>query len=115
MAMYRVHRRLSAGKGKILYPGTLSRLEWLDETGLARLTIKGSISRVHAPPLVVLSGWRNARAGKIREVMGINDAEQLLEAQDAEIAEKMGVQPATVARWKGEVLDALMAKPTIGG
>lgn len=116
MAMYRVLRRLSVGKGRILHPGSFNRLEWLGEQGLAILTEKGSISRIQPPPLAVLPGW-SRRAEKITEVTGgeITDAEQFLEADDKKLSDLMGVKPATVGRWKDEIVKWLTTDPARPG
>jgi len=112
--MYRVLGRLDVGKGRVLYPGSFSRLEWLNETGLARLERKGSISRVQPPPLAVLPGW-GARSRKIEEVLGVKDAEQFLEADNQKIAEAMEENAETVKEWKSDIMSWLTAKPVKGG
>lgn len=114
MAMYRILGRLDVGKGRVLYPGSFSRLEWLEEKGLARLERKGSISRVQPPPLAVLPGWA-ARSRKIEEVLGVKDAEQFLEADDQKIAEAMEITEDTVVDWKSDIMSWLTAKPVRRG
>lgn len=114
MTMYRVLRKLDIGKGRVLHPGSFSRLEWLDEQGIARLEQKGSIGRVHPPPLAALPGW-SRRAKKAREVTGVENAEQLLEVDDQSFADAMGVQVETVRRWKTDVRGWLTADPAPTG
>ena len=112
--MYRILHKLDVGKDRVLHPGSFNRLEWLDDAGLARLEQKGAISRVNPPPLAVLPGW-SRRAKKAQEVAGVENAEQLLEADNQTLAEKMEVQPDTVARWKDEIVGWLTAEPAPSG
>ena len=105
--MWRVHRKLDVGKGKVIHPGSLSTLHWLDRKGLARLEMRGSISKVSAPPLGILPGWV-LRSKKLLKA-DIEFADQLIEGNAAEIAEKTGVQERTVEKWKDEVIAWLTA------
>jgi len=105
--MWRVHSKLDIGKGKILHPGSLSTLGWLSRRGLERLQMKGSISKVSAPPLAVLPGWV-LRSQKLLKV-DIEYVDQFIESDPAEIADKIGVQPQTIEKWQNEVTEWLTA------
>jgi len=107
MSMWRVHSRLDIGKGKILYPGSLSTLHWLKRKGLQRLEMKGSISKVSAPPLAVLPGWV-LRSQKFLEI-GIEYVDQLIECNPEEASTKIGVRTETVEKWQDEVTEWLIA------
>ena len=111
--MYRVLHRLDVGKGRILWPGSHSRLEWLDEVGLARLETKGAISRVHAPPLEVLPGW--ADRALVLANIGIADAEQFLEANDSAIMEALEEDGDGVRVLRDELLGWLTVGPPSRG
>lgn len=112
--MYRVLHKLSIGRGQILYPGSFSTLEWLDEKGLTRLERKGAISKVHPPPLIALPGW-GRRARRVEENLGVEDAEQFLETDNVRVAEAMKVKVDTVAKWKADVMRWLTAEPPPSG
>lgn len=114
MPMYRVLRKLDIGKGRILHPGTFSRLEWLEQAGLDRLKMRGAISEVRPPPLEALPGW-GRRAKKVHEVAGVENAEQFLGVDELALAEQMGVQIETIQRWKTEVQGWLTAPPAEAG
>lgn len=105
--MWRIHSRLDIGKGKILYPGSLSTLHWLDRKGLQRLEMKGSISKVSAPPLAILPGWI-LRAERLSS-LGIEYVDQLIACDEKDLAEKAGLQERTILKWKDEVEQWLIA------
>ena len=107
MSMWRVHSRLDIGKGEVLYPGSLSTIYWLKRKGLERLEMKGSISKVFAPPLAVLPGW-TLRSQRLLKV-GVEYVDQFLESDPAETAGKIGVQPKTIEKWQNEVTEWLIA------
>jgi len=69
--------------------------------------MKGSISKVSAPPLAILPGWvlRSARLG----LAEVEYVDQLIEGNPEEIASKIGVQKRTVEKWQGEVIGWLKA------
>jgi len=106
--MWRIHSRLDIGKGRILHPGSLSTLHWLNRKGLARLQMKGSISEVSAPPLAILPGWV-LRSNLLSDRADIEYVDQLIEADSEEVAEKIDVNVRTVEKWKEEVTRWLTA------
>lgn len=87
--LYRVHRQLSTGKGKIPR-GTLSNLEEISEPGIKALLDKGVISEVQSPPLRILPEWET-RAELLADV-GIETVDQLLSADLEEIAYELNVK-----------------------
>ena len=99
--MYRVHKRLSKGK-TMIEKGAFTMLDWLPKAGIAKLLLKGSISKVQAPPLIVLPAW-TLRAKRLQP-HGIIDAEQFLEANPQELAEKIGVKERTINKWRDELM-----------
>ena len=99
--MYRVHKRLSKGK-TMIEKGAFSMLDWLPESGIAKLTLKGAISKVRAPPLMVLPAW-TLRAKRLKP-FDIIDAEQFLEADPLDLAEKIGAQERTIHKWRDELM-----------
>lgn len=111
MATYRVlpGHTLALKHGEVAYAGSLVRLPWLEKNlaGLQALVDKGAIARVAPPPLTVLPGWKVR--GRKAQVHGIEDAEQFLEASDADLAEWMGTKEEMVRRWKSELSDVLKA------
>jgi len=113
MATYRVlpGHTLSLKHGEVAPAGSLVRLPWLerDPAGLQALIDKGAVARVAPPPLAVLPGWK-IRSGKAKG-LGIEDAEQFLEADDADLARSLGARVETVQKWKRELSDFLKAPP----
>jgi hypothetical protein len=109
MALYRVLKRLGRGKGKIIEPGTLSRLEWLGERpdDIQRLIAVGAVAEVAPPPLAVLPGWE-LRSEKLVQCDVIHVV-HLLEANAELLAEKVGVQPRTIHKWQREAEECLLA------
>jgi len=109
MAIWRVLKPLSKGFNKVIPVGTITGLEWVDEKGLGRLQAGGAVTRISAPPLHKLPGW-NLRSKRLREA-GVTTAEQFLELGDAELAERIGADPRTVAKWRAELLARWLAFP----
>lgn len=114
MAMYRILHKLDIGKNRFLYSGSFNRLEWLEESGLARLERKGAICRVKPPPLEVLPGWAS-RAEKVVEVTGLKDAEAFLEADPGTLAAALEEDVDTIRRWQKEIEGHLTAEPAPQG
>lgn len=102
MAYYRILKRVSKG-GPV---GSLCQFAWLNDEQRARLVELGVISRLAAPPLSELPGL-SRRAKKLAE-LGIDTADQFLECDVKEVAEEFRVKPATVERWKDEVMTWLI-------
>lgn len=115
MATYRILQKLHKGKNKFLDPGSMSRLEWLNDEQIERLEQCGAASRVQPPPLIALPGW-SRRARKIEEVTSgnIENAEQFLEADTKELATQMSVKDMTIEKWKKDVLKWLTVEPVTG-
>jgi len=113
VAMYRVLHTLDVGKAGYLYPGSFSRMEWLDARGIAALEHKGAISRVHAPPIMILPGW--TERAEILAQVGIQDAEQFLEAEAETLADALDVEEKEVEEMREVLLTWLSAdKPAPG-
>ncbi len=100
MAVYRVLERLSKGE-RFLEVGELVRLEWLKPEQIARLEVRGAVSRISAPPLAKLPGWK-LRSQRLAKA-GITGVEELLEADTANLAEQVQADPRTVELWKREL------------
>ena len=112
MPMYRVLRTLSRGHDKFVKVGTLTDLAWLKDEQRATLEMVGAVSRISAPPLAQLPGWklRTAKLGKL----DIHTFDDFLERDPDEIAEGVGVQRRTVDKWRAELVDWL-TPPQRGG
>ena len=100
MALYRTVQRIALGE-ETIQAGQLLSGRRLSERSAQALLRRGAISRVAAPPLAVLPGWK--LRGKRMESLGIVDAGQMLEADADEVARHMGVSPGLVKRWQEDV------------
>lgn len=109
MAMWRVLRPLTKKHEQVIPAGSVVALEWLDRDGLERLQAVGAITRLTAPPLYKLNGWK-LRSKRLREV-GVTTAEHFLEADANELASQIGADPRTVAKWRDELLTKWLALP----
>jgi len=106
--LYRIHRDLSRGGGKIIRRGTISELTELSQSNIDILLRYGHISRVASPPLTVLGeAWRD-RSQRLA-VIGVATIADLLEADSAAIAKALGYSVKTVDRWKNEAQKHLIA------
>jgi len=112
MPMYRVLRTLSRGHEKFIKVGVLTDLAWLNAEQRAKLEQVGAVSRISAPPLAQLPGWK-LRAEKLG-VEGIHTFDDFLERDPAGIAEAIGMQPRTIQKWRNELLDWITV-PQRGG
>lgn len=112
MALYRALHNLSKNE-KTIPAGTILAFQWLNETQIGKLIAVGAIAPVGAPPLVALPGWktRATKCGKL----GLETAEQFLEADTAHLADVLHLKPETVERWKVEVLGWLTVPETYRG
>jgi hypothetical protein len=108
MAMWRVLRPMTKGD-RTWEEGEVTRLEWLKPAQVEKLVEVGAVSRIAAPPLEVLPGWK-ARAEKLLG-LELRTAEEFLEADVERIAAFMEVKPATVQRWQSELWDWLRVEP----
>ena len=110
MAIYRVLRRLDRGRGRIIEPGTLTRLEWLRDRpeDVLRLLNVGAVAEVSPPPLAVLDGWQE-RSKRLAE-WDIHDAVQLMEANAELLADQVGVRPRTIRKWQQQAEECLLAE-----
>ena len=113
MVMYRVCKTLHVGGGRYLYPGTFTRLGWLDEGGVAKLVAVGAVGEVRPPPLVLIPGWERRAARMAGQ--GITDVVQLLDADTDTVVKACRAKAATVERWKEEVRDWLVVAPPAKG
>ncbi len=109
--LYRVTFPIAYGD-EVIKAGSLHRLEKCTPETLERLIQRGTIAEVQPPPLFALPGWTR-RADKFEDV-GITDAMQFLGVDAVQAAELMRVKPATVERWKREVLGWLQAPESRG-
>lgn len=116
MPMWRVLKPLDkpAEKGRPsegAYPvGSVQALGWASEDNLARLQRANVITRLSAPPLHKLPGWK-LRAKRLGEV-GISTAETFLETADEDLAKLVEVDVRAVAAWKAELLARWLSLPT---
>ena len=112
--LYRIlDRPLNAGKHGLLGAGSLTQLEWLDERQLGKLLELEIVSEVAPPPLKILPKWKQ-RAKRLATA-GIVDAVQLLLADSAEVAERVGLKAEMIDRYKDSVREWLTVKPTHPG
>jgi hypothetical protein len=109
MAMWRVLKPLSKGHDRIIPAGSVVALEWLNTDRLGKLQQVGAISRLTAPPLHKFPGWQT-RSKRLNQA-GVNGVEPFLEADNEWLAEKLKLKPATVARWKEELIDRYLTAP----
>lgn len=103
MPMYRVLRPLSRKLEQFIPVGTLTDLAWLNDAQQAKLIQVGAVSRISAPPLAQLPGWK-LRAGKLA-ALDIHTFDDFLEADPDTVAEGVGVQRRTVDKWRAELKD----------
>jgi len=112
MPIFRVLRPLSRKHEVIIKAGTLTDLAWLNGEQQAKLESVGAVSRISAPPLAQVPGWklRTAKLGKL----DIHTFDDFLERDPDEIAKGAGVQRRTVDKWRAELVDWL-TPPQRGG
>lgn len=101
--LYRANRNLSNG----LKIGDIFKHTRLKPEALAILEEKGTVSRVHAPPTIILCGWE--QRDEILAEVGIYDLEQLIETVEVE-----GVSPEQLKQWQCEALNLLVSDPHAG-
>lgn len=101
--LYRANRNLSNG----LHAGDIFPAERLKPDALEILEEKGTVSRVHAPPTIILCGWE--QRDEILAEAGIYDLEQLIEAVEVD-----GVTPEQLQQWQCEALYLLVSDPHAG-
>lgn len=113
MAFWRVLSPLDRGKGRIVHPGSTSRLAWLSEEDQKRLEHFGAVSMVAPPPLRILPGWVT-RAERL-EKHGIVDVVQFLEADNALLQDILvRKREETIIAYKTELEKSLTARPREG-
>jgi len=83
--MYRILDDLEWSSGRKLAKGSIDSLQGVGRGVLAVLEERGVISRVQAPPLEVIPGWKE-RAEEL-STLGVEDVDDLLEADLSELAE----------------------------
>jgi len=101
MPVYRILKRVDKG-GSV---GGLCRFDWLSPEQRQRLMDLGVISRMQAPPLKELPGWK--RRAQRFAALGIDTVEQAIEADPAEIARHMRVKASTVEGWQADLAEAM--------
>lgn len=102
MPMYRVLRTLSRGHDKFIKAGTLTDLAWLKDEQRATLEMVGAVSRISAPPLAQLPGWKR-RAERLGEV-GLHTVDDVLAQDTASLAESIKAKASTVEKWQAELV-----------
>lgn len=106
--MYRVLRALGVGDQRI-DRGTLSDLKEMSGSVINSLIDLGLIAKVAAPPLAVLPNWQS-RAKKL-EAIGIENADQFLEADDHVLAGALKVSILRIDVFKQEIRQYLTGNP----
>lgn len=101
--LYRANRNLSNG----LQVGEIFRTERLNPDALRILEEKGTVSRVYAPPTIILCGWE--RRDDILAAQGIYDLAALIEAETVE-----GITADELQQWQEEALALLVSDPHAG-
>ena len=104
MTIYRALVALEKGNKIIQAGGFLREHEWSIEL-INKLVEMGKVSRVSAPPLMQLPGWK-LRTKKL-ERAGIQDADQFLEATNESLSQIMGASIESIEKWKSEVTSLL--------
>lgn len=98
--MYRVTTPLAKGQ-KVIPVGTLTRLEWLDAAGIARLERVGAVRAVMSPPLAELNGW--SRRAERLAALGVVTMADFLAVSPAAIAEAMEIKTETAETWRAQL------------
>lgn len=98
--LYRTHKVLDRGKGKLIPENSATSLAWLTEKQIALLLERRIVSEVAAPPLAALPRW-DKWARRINR-LGIFSVIEFLEANDEMLAETLGEKPDVITRWKAE-------------
>lgn len=101
MALYRVDSTLSRGE-KIIRPGSVSRLQWMEPGGIEILERLGKIHKIRTPPLAALAGWQT-RANRLARV-SINTIDDFLDADPDTIRTALRVKKETVEKYRSELL-----------
>ena len=102
MPIYRTLKPLSRGMNKRIRRNAIVNINWLNAEQIAKLEQVGAISKLAAPPLPKLPGWK-LRAKRLR-VVGIGTVEQFLEADPATLAEQIDADKRTVQKWRDDLL-----------
>lgn len=85
--MYRILDSLRWGNGRRLKAGTLDPLKGVSSKVRAILEARGAISRIVAPPLRIMPGWKE-RAEKLEQA-GVEDVNDLLDADLRVLSEEL--------------------------
>lgn len=96
MALYRVLKRLDVGR-RVIPAGSFLGAGTLNPEAIQRLLNVGALGELHAPPLSELPGLDSA--AEQLALIGIFNADQLLECDIDKTAEQIGVTPDTVSGW----------------
>jgi len=104
MAIDRVLKSLSKGdriipKGSIICDGDLP------DANREILRNMGALAIISAPPLVEVPGWK-VRANRV-EPLGIETADQFIEADNTELRRVFRSSDERIDRWKQELIDWL--------
>ena len=86
--MYRIHQNLTWSNGRELEAGTIDRLEGVSDKVKKVLIDRGVVSEVVAPPLRIVP--RFADVAEKYEELGIEDVDDLLEADLDELSDATG-------------------------
>lgn len=100
MAIYRALVNLEKGEKVIVKGGFVLEHEWSAEI-MRTLETMGKVSRVSAPPLAQLPGWK-LRSDKL-EKHGIIFADQFLEASESDLSKWLNAKAGVIEKWKQEV------------
>jgi len=104
--LFRVHTNLGFTSGIRYVPGDIEPLKEVSGTIRQILLARGAISKVQAPPLHILPGWRDR--AELFESVGITDVDQLICADLREVSEKTQVPLSTLVLYVSVVKQFLV-------
>lgn len=105
--LWRAHASLNRKGVRVAQRGDVKEFAWMSDEAKEILSAQGALSRVSGPPLSALPGWKT-RAAKLKP-LGIEKVEQLLGVDDKALGARIDRKPETIARWKTEAMDWLLA------
>ena len=111
MTLYRALANLEL-KHEIIAQGSLFPGSLIAEQNLEILEARGKVSKVAAPPIGIMPGWKK-RAEKLK-THHVEMVDELLDLDTAELAKIFKVKPETAAGWKAE-LRAYLEAPQRSG
>ena len=95
--MYRILDNLEWSNGQKLAKGSIESLKGVSSKVRATLEARGVISRVVAPPVRIVPGWED-KAEELEQV-GVEDLNDLLDADPSALAEELGTPVEEVERY----------------